>query len=106
MQGDDDAEESLAGEGDEDACADFGCDVAERVGEGTVERDREGDIGEEGHELQLSVRSCALDRLKAPGKQFQPATAILRRHGIRNRKEESCGDEYHAEEIKWSVLAN
>ena len=40
VQRDDDAEEALAGEGDEDACADFGSEVAERVGEGAVERDR------------------------------------------------------------------
>jgi hypothetical protein len=51
MQGDDDAEEALAGERDEDACADFGSEVAEGIGEGAVERDRESDVGEEGHEF-------------------------------------------------------
>jgi hypothetical protein len=40
VQGDDDAEEALAGEGDEDACADFGSEVAEGVGEWAVEWDR------------------------------------------------------------------
>jgi hypothetical protein len=62
VQGDDDAEEALAGEGDEDASADFGSEVAERVGEGAVERDRQGDVGVEGHRLQLSVRGCEFPR--------------------------------------------
>ena len=49
MEADDDAKKALAGEGDEDACADFGSEVAERIGEGAVERDRQGDVGVEGH---------------------------------------------------------
>src|SRR5581483_398194 len=40
VQPDDDAEEALAAEGDQDACADFWGEVAERVGEGAVEWDR------------------------------------------------------------------
>ncbi len=54
MQRDDDAEEPLAGEGDEDACADFGGKVAERVGEGAVERDRQRDVGVKGHVVRVS----------------------------------------------------
>ena len=48
-----DAEEPLAGEGDEDACADFGSEVAERIGEGAVEWDRQSDVGVEGHRLRV-----------------------------------------------------
>jgi hypothetical protein len=59
VQSDDDAEEPLAGEGDEDACADFWGEVAEGVGEGAVERDRQGDVGVEGHEVKGIVRVCA-----------------------------------------------
>ena len=56
MQGDDDTEKPLAGEGDEDACADFGSEVAEGVGEGAVERDRQGDVSVEGHIQSLLLR--------------------------------------------------
>jgi hypothetical protein len=56
VQGDDDAEESLAGERDEDACPDFRSEVAERVGEGAVERDRQRDVGVEGHKLRVPCR--------------------------------------------------
>lgn len=49
MQADDDAEQTLAAERDEHACADFGDEVAEGIGKGAVERDRQGDVGEEGH---------------------------------------------------------
>jgi hypothetical protein len=54
VQGDDDAHEALTGEGNDDARADFRRKAAESVGEAAVERDRERDVGVEGHDLRVS----------------------------------------------------
>jgi hypothetical protein len=59
VEGEDDADESLAAEGYEDAGAGLGVEAAELVGEGAVERDRERDVAEQTHRIKDSRRSCA-----------------------------------------------
>lgn len=56
MQRDNDAHKALAAEWNQDACADLGSEAIRRVGEGAVERDRERDIGVEGHIVSLGGR--------------------------------------------------
>jgi hypothetical protein len=69
----DDAEEPLAGEGNENACADFGSEVAERIGEGAVEWDRQRDVGVEGHVVRVSSVIVRIVLVKIYRSGLQPS---------------------------------